>query len=193
MKEAKLEQEYKYGSVRRGISNELRDPDYHVTSCMFDDKTGLPSYYLFEDRLQTTINYENYKDVRLRRNKIVVLGINIDNLNYFDNPDSVLLEMATRMKIYMPLHYMIARGIRYSFWVMMTNLNGREETDVELSKIRSMFKMPLKNGERALYSMGVSIYAGQEVKAKALVEEAIVALQRAQAEGENNLLFYNYN
>ena len=42
-------------------------------------------------------------------------------------------------------------------------------------------------------SMGVSLYDGQETKAKTLVEEAIVALQRAQAQGENNLLFFNYN
>lgn len=193
IREAKLEQEYKYGSVRRGISNELRDPDYHVTSCMFDGQTGLPSYYLFEDRLQTAINYESYKDIRLRRNKIVVLGVNIDNFNYLENPESVLQEMATRLKIYLPVHYTIARGIRYSFWIMMTNLNGQEDIEVELSKVRAVFKMPLKNGERILYSMGVSLYLGQEIKAKVLVEEAIVALQRAQAQGENNLQFYSHN
>lgn len=188
-----MEQEFKYGSVRRGISNELRDPDYHVTSCMFDGQTGLPSYYLFEDRLQTAVNYESYKDIRLRRNKIVVLGINIDNLEYFESPESVLQEMATRMKIYLPVHYTVARGIRYTFWVMMTNLNGQEEIDLELSKVRTMFKMPLKNNERVLYSMGVSLYDGQEVRAKTLVEEAIVAIQRAQAQGENNLAFFSHN
>ena len=50
-----------------------------------------------------------------------------------------------------------------------------------------------KNGEKVMTSMGVSLYDGQETKAKTLVEEAIVALQRAQAQGENNLLFFNYN
>lgn len=192
-KEVELEEEFKYGSVRRGITNELRDPDYHVTACMFDAQTGLPSYYLFEDRLQTTINYENYKDIRLKRNKIAVLGINIDNFNLLAEPESVLREMTVRMKMYLPANYTIARGIRYSFWVMIAGLSGQEDIDVELSKIRTIFRQPLKNGEKVMTSMGVSLYDGQETKAKTLVEEAIVALQRAQAQGENNLLFFNYN
>jgi hypothetical protein len=37
------------------------------------------------------------------------------------------------------------------------------------------------------------MYMGQDIKAKNLVEEAIIALQRAQTQGENNLLFYSRN
>ena len=163
-----MEEEIRYGVVRRGISNELRDPDEKVTSCMYDDLTGLVNYYLFEDRLQTAINNENHKDVRFKRNKIVVLGINIDN-------------------------YTVARGIRYTFWIMMTNLNSQEEIELELSKIRTIFRTQTQNGEKVITSMGVSMYIGQDIKAKNLVEEAIIALQRAQTQGENNLLFYSRN
>ncbi len=188
-----MEEEIRYGVVRRGISNELRDPDEKVTSCMYDDLTGLVNYYLFEDRLQTAINNENHKDVRFKRNKIVVLGINIDNYNFFDSPDGIIKEMAERMLMYLPANYTVARGIRYTFWIMMTNLNSQEEIELELSKIRTIFRTQTQNGEKVITSMGVSMYIGQDIKAKNLVEEAIIALQRAQTQGENNLLFYSRN
>ncbi|MBQ8784436.1 MAG: diguanylate cyclase [Alphaproteobacteria bacterium] len=188
-----MEEEIRYGFVRRGISNELRDPDEKITSCMYDDLTGLVSYYLFEDRLQTAINNESHKDIRLKRNKIVVLGINVDNYNFFDSPDGIIKEMAERMLMYLPANYTIARGIRYTFWIMMPNLNSQEEIELELSKIRTIFRTPTKKGDKVLTSMGVSVYIGQDIKAKNLVEEAIIALQRAQYQGENNLLFYSRN
>ncbi|MBR1649364.1 MAG: GGDEF domain-containing protein [Alphaproteobacteria bacterium] len=178
---------------RRGISNELREPDYHDTACMYDDMTGLISYYLFEDRLQTALNYETHKDIRIKRSKIVVVCINIDNISYFDEPEMIIREMAARMKIYFPLNYTIARGIRYTFWVMMPSLSSFEEIDIELGKIRTIFRTPLKNNERALTSIGVSFYDGEDIKAKGLVEQAVIALQRAQTQGENNMLFYSRN
>ena len=178
---------------RGGISNELREPDYAATACMYDDMTGLVSYYLFEDRLQTAIYYESHKDIRLRRNKIAVLGVNVDNINFFDNPETVIRELAARMKIYLPANYTIARGIRYTFWVMMPNLQSIEEVEMELARFRTLFRTPLKSNERVLTSIGVSLYEGEDVKAKELVEKAIIALQRAQAQGENNMLFYSQN
>lgn len=186
-----MEEDVKMAALRPGVSNELREPAYEQTACMYDNKTGLVSFYLFEDRLQTAINYESHKDIRVKRGKIVVLGINIDNIMYFENAGSVIREMAARMKIYLPANYTVARGIRYTFWVMMTNVNTMEEINLELSKIRTIFRTPLQNNERILTSMGASLYAGQDVKAKDLVEEAIIALQRAQSQGENNMLFYS--
>ena len=76
---------------------------------------------------------------------------------------------------------------------MMTNLNSQEEIELELSKIRTIFRTQTQNGEKVITSMGVSMYIGQDIKAKNLVEEAIIALQRAQTQGENNLLFYSRN
>ena len=142
---------------------------------------------------KTAINNENHKDVRFKRNKIVVLGINIDNYNFFDSPDGIIKEMAERMLMYLPANYTVARGIRYTFWIMMTNLNSQEEIELELSKIRTIFRTQTQNGEKVITSMGVSMYIGQDIKAKNLVEEAIIALQRAQTQGENNLLFYSRN
>ena len=46
---------------------------------MYDQLTGLPNFYLFEDRVQVLVNYENYKDVRQKKNMIAVAGVAIDN------------------------------------------------------------------------------------------------------------------
>ncbi|MDO4183647.1 MAG: diguanylate cyclase [Rhodospirillales bacterium] len=178
---------------RGAVTNELRKPRREDTACMYDDESGLVSYYLFEDRLQTAINYESHKDVRVKRDKIVVLGINVENLNLFDSPESIIREIAVRMKIYLPSNYTLARGIRYTFWLMMPRLNTGEEIDLELARVRTIFRTPLKNNERLVTSMGASIYDGEDTKAKSLVEKAIIALQRAQSQGENNLMFYSGN
>lgn len=188
-----MTKEPKLQMMRGGISNELREPDYAATACMYDDVTGLVSYYLFEDRLQTAIYYESHKDIRLKRNKIAVLAVNVDNLNFFDSPEAVIRELAARMKIYLPANYTVARGIRYTFWVMMPNLQSIEEVEMELARFRTLFRTPLKSNERILTSIGVSLYEGEDAKAKELVEKAIIALQRAQVQGENNMLFYSQN
>ena len=189
-----MDEEEKTRLNHRGeITNELRKARREDTACMYDDASGLVSYYLFEDRLQTAINYENHKDLRVKRDKIVVLGINVDNLNLFENPNDIIREVAVRMKIYLPSNYTIARGIRYTFWLMMPRLNTGEEINMELARIRTIFRTPLKNNERLVTSMGASIYDGEDSRAKSLVEKAIIALQRAQAQGENNLMFYSGN
>jgi GGDEF domain-containing protein len=76
---------------------------------------------------------------------------------------------------------------------MMPNLQSIEEVEMELARFRTLFRTPLKSNERILTSIGVSLYEGEDAKAKELVEKAIIALQRAQAQGENNMLFYSQN
>ena len=188
-----MEKETKTQKVRSGISNELRTPEREDVACMYDDASGLVSFYLFEDRLQTAIYYESHKDVRVKRNKIVVAGINIDNLNFFDSPNDVIREISARLKIYLPANYTAARGIRYTFWIMMPRVNTMDEIDIELMRLRTIFRTPLQHNERLVSSIGVSLYEGEETKAKELIEKAIIALQRAQEQGENNMLFYSQN
>lgn len=188
-----MEKENRNHMVRQGISNELREPRHEDTACMYDESSGLVSFYLFEDRLQTAINYESHKDIRVKRNKIVIVGVNIDNLNFFDSPHDVIREISARLKIYLPSNYTAARGIRYTFWIMMPRINTMDEIDIELMRLRTIFRTPLQHNERLITSMGVSLYEGQENKAKELIEKAIIALQRAQEQGENNMLFYSHN
>lgn len=52
-------------------------------SCMYDEETGLPSFNLFEDRLKMALINERVKDLRMRKLKIAVVGIYIENLADF--------------------------------------------------------------------------------------------------------------
>ena len=47
---------------------------------MFDRLTGLPSFHLFEDRLQTALTGELLKDIRMRRFQIAVIGVFVRDL-----------------------------------------------------------------------------------------------------------------
>ena len=45
----------------------------NLVSGLYDDLTGLPNFYLLEDRVQMAVNAENYKDIRQKKNMIAVL------------------------------------------------------------------------------------------------------------------------
>ena len=47
---------------------------------LYDQVTGLPSFYLFEDRVRVAVNHETYKENALQKNMIAVMAISIDNI-----------------------------------------------------------------------------------------------------------------
>ena len=57
------------------IDADVLKDDY--PECMYDRLTGLPSFNLFEDRLQVALTNEKAKNLRLRRLKIAVVGIDL--------------------------------------------------------------------------------------------------------------------
>lgn len=176
------------------IKNQYREAD-----CMFDSLTALPSFDLFEDRLQTAINGEISKDLRLKRAKIAVVGLFLDNLSMFDEREvrrMLLRKTGEKLVSALPENFTVARGINYHFWVMMPNMPGDKEIALEVQKIQSAAMQPIVADYaeyRLLCSIGVSVFSGKGATAKQLVEEAIMALQKAQSDGENNIEFFAAN
>ena len=176
------------------MKNQYRDAD-----CMFDSLTALPSFDLFEDRLQTAINGEISKDLRLKRAKIAVVGLFLDNLSMFDEREvrrMLLRKTGEKLAAALPENYTVARGINYHFWVMMPNMPGDKEIALEVQKIQSVVLQPIVADfaeYRLLCSIGASVFNGGGMTAKQLVEEAIMALQKAQSDGENNIEFFASN
>jgi len=172
---------------------------YQDAGCMFDSLTALPSFDLFEDRLQTAINNEINKDVRLRRNRIAVAGIFLDNLAMFGEQEirhMLLRKTGEKLTAVLPANYTVARGINYHLWVMMPNMPGIQEIKLEVQKIQNVILQPIADNLaqfKLLCSIGVSVFQGSEISAKNLVEEAIVSLQQAQSEGENKIVFFAGN
>lgn len=163
---------------------------------MFDALTGLPNFYLFEDRVQVAVNNENYKDVRQARNMIAVLGVSLDNLQNLKQAkmdEFVIKKLASRLVLGLPRHYTVARGLKYQFWVMMNDISSEAELEVEAAKVRAMFDEPVADNftEHFVHaSIGISVFPKPAKSAKKLIEQSIAAVGEAQKRGNVPYVVY---
>ncbi len=163
---------------------------------MFDALTGLPNFYLFEDRVQVAVNNENYKDVRQARNMIAVLGVSLDNLQNLKQAkmdEFVIKKLASRLVLGLPRHYTVARGLKYQFWVMMNDISSEAELEVEAAKVRAMFDEPVADNftEHFVHaSIGISVFPRPAKSAKKLIEQSIAAVGEAQKRGNVPYVVY---
>ncbi len=163
---------------------------------MFDALTGLPNFYLFEDRVQVAVNNENYKDVRQVRNMIAVLGVSLDNLQNLKQAkmdEFVIKKLASRLVLGLPRHYTVARGLKYQFWVMMNDISSEAELEVEAAKVRAMFDEPVADNftEHFVHaSIGISVFPRPAKSAKKLIEQSIAAVGEAQKRGNVPYVVY---
>ena len=163
---------------------------------LYDDLTGLPNFFLFEDRVQMAVNNENYKDSRLPKDLIAVLAINIENMDAFRKihlEDFVYKKLANTLVLSLKKNHTVARGLKYPFWILMPDILNGYELDLELKKLRNLFKNGLSDNfttHELIVNFGVSIFTNPARSAKKLVEQAISALKVAQErEGSSIELF----
>ena len=160
---------------------------------MYDQVTGLPNFYLFEDRVQVIVNYENYKDVRLPRDLIAVAAVSIDNIEMFRrlNLESFAIKkLANTLVLSLKKNYTVARGLRYQFWVLMPEIANEHVLKIELEKLRAIFNEGINDNfttHEVVASIGATVFPKPAHSAKKLVEQAIFALRQAQERNGNRL------
>ena len=156
---------------------------------MFDASSGLPNFYLFEDRVQVAVNNENYKDVRQSRNMIAVLGVSLDNLQMFKQAkmdEFIIKKLASRLVLGLPRHYTVARGLKYQFWIMMNDISSMGDLDLEMRKLNAIFMEGVSDNitEHTINtSIGISIFPTIAKSAKKLLEQTIKATKKSQEKG----------
>ena len=167
---------------------QTRKPEKNVPD-LYDEVTGLPSFYLFEDRVQMAINYENYKDVRLRKNIVAAIAVSVDNifvLKELGISDFVLKKLASKLAFSLKKNYTIARGLAYEFWILMNDVSSTADLDIELRKLNALFAEPIRDNitdHNVSVSIGVSIFPDVAKSAKKLLEQTIKAVKKAQERG----------
>ena len=156
---------------------------------LYDSLTGLPNFYLFEDRVQVCVNYENYKDVRQKRNMIAVVGIAIDNFEVLKSlgvHELILRKLAEKLVLSVKKTYTVGSGLKYHFWILLPDVTDEEMLKVELAKIQAVCQEPIADNfatHDLWVSIGVSVFPEPATSAKKLIEQAILSLQKAQKEG----------
>ncbi len=159
---------------------------------LYDDLTGLPNFFLFEDRVQMAINNENHKDSRSHKNIIAVIGINIDNIETFRKlhlEDFIVKKMANTLVLSLNKAYTISKGLKYHFWIMMPNLSSFQELDRELLKLMAIFRDGVSdnfNNHELLVSVGVSTFPNPARSAKKIMEQSLEALKEAQTDTQKS-------
>ena len=163
---------------------------------LYDKNTGLPNFYLFEDRVQVIVNYENYKDVRQKRNMIAVACVALDNFKALKSlgiHDLALRKLAENLMLTLRKTYTVASGLKYHFWILLPDVMDEETLKLELSKIQAIFREPIADNftnHEISASIGVSVFPEPATSAKKLIEQAILSLQRAQKEGGNRMQIF---
>ncbi len=171
---------------------DLKEP----AQTLFDELTALPSFYLFEDRVQMAVNAEIYKDVRLPKNVIGVAGVYIENMDYFQKlnlDEFVLKKLASRLVLGMRKNYTVARGLKCQFGVLFNDLANVSDLEVELHKLIMLVQ---ENVEDNFHSheisacIGLSVFPEPARSAKKLLQQAVYAVGKAR---ELHLPYYKYD
>lgn len=163
---------------------------------LYDDLTGLPNFFLFEDRVQMAVNNENYKDSRLPKDLIAVAGVSIDNIETFRKlhlEDFVIKKLANTLVLSMKKNYTVARGLKYPFWILMPDLMNGYDLDLEMKKLMTLFKDGISDNfttHDLVVSVGASVFPNPARSAKKLIEQSISALKQAQESADSSLVMF---
>lgn len=158
---------------------------YNPGAGLYDAVTGLPNFYLFEDRVQIAVNNEKYKDVRQRKNMMAVLGVSIDNINELKEVnmvDFVFKKLASKLVFRLKKSYTVARGLKYQFWLLINDFNNEHDLEVEIEKIKAIFDEPVAGNYMDFNistSFGYSVYPTNAKTANKLIEMAVDAIKTA--------------
>ena len=162
----------------------------------YDTLTGLPSFYLFEDRVRVAVNREIYKDAGMQKNMVAVAAISIDNmfnLQQIGMEEFVLKKLASKLAFSLNKSYTIARGIKIQFWILMSDLSDVNVLDVELQKIKAIFDEGIDDNfahHDIRSSIGVSVFPLVARSGKKLLDQTISAVKMAQ-NTTGGIYFYN--
>ena len=176
------------------VGSHPNKPSQNLFNNLYDDLTGLPNFFLFEDRVQMAVNFENYKDAKLPANLVAVAGIAIDNIEDFRKihlEEFVIKKLANTLVLSLNKGYTVARGLKYPFWILMPNITSGYELEFELKKLMAIFNDGISdnfNTHQLTVSVGVSAFPSPARSAKKLMEQSISAIKEAQKKVESSLV-----
>ena len=163
---------------------------------LYDDLTGLPNFFLFEDRVHVAISLENAKEDVRERQMIAVAAINIDNIDSFRKmhiEELVIKKAAGNLVLNLPKNATVALGLKYHFWVLLPALKTKADVNNEVQKIFDILKEGVHDNlthHELVFSMGVSVFPVLGHSSKKIVEQALNAVKTAQNNPKSSVAFF---
>lgn len=165
---------------------------------LYDDITGLPNFFLFEDRVQVAVSLENAKENARDENMIMVAAISIDNIETFRKmhiEEAVIKKAANNLVLNLQKSATVALGLKYNFWILLSGLKNKAEVNHEVRKITEILNEGVSDNftrHELLFSMGVSTYPQPGHSAKKIIEQAIAAIKKAQGSPKSSVEFFTH-
>lgn len=163
---------------------------------LYDDLTGLPNFFLFEDRVQVAVSLENAKENIRDRNMIAVAAVNIDNIEAFRKmhiEDMVIKKAANNLVLNLSKSATVSLGLKYNFWILLPGLKNKSEVNHEIRRISEVLNEGVSDNftrHELLFSIGVSVFPHPGHSAKKLIEQAITAIKKAQTNSKSSTEFF---
>ena len=163
---------------------------------LYDDMTGLPNFFLFEDRVQVAAALENAKENAKDQRMIAVAVISIDNIDSFRKmhiEELIIKKIANNLVLNLRKSATVALGLKYNFWIMLPNLKTMAEVNHEIRQIAEILNDGVSDNftrHELLFSMGVSAFPRPGHSAKKIIEQAIAAIKTAQTNPKSSVEFF---
>ncbi len=163
---------------------------------LYDDVTGLPNFFLFEDRVQVAVSLENAKENSHDQSMLTVVAINIDNMEIFKKmhiEEMVIRKVANNLVLNLPKNTTVAMGLKYHFWVMLSGLKNKADVNREVRKIFEILNEGVSDNftrHELLFSIGASVFPTSGSSAKKVIEQAISAIKKAQTNPRSSVEFF---
>lgn len=167
------------------IGKQIKEKNKNIYNELYDSITGLPSFFLFEDRVQVAVVNENSKDSSQRQSLICVAVLNVDNIDSFRKmniDDFVIKKIADNLVLNMPRTATVSVGLKYNFWLMFT-AKDKNDFDNIMKRMLDVLNEGVSDNfakHKLLYSIGVSCFPNIAKTSKKLMEQAIKALEYNQ-------------
>lgn len=165
----------------------------------YDTLTGLPRRVMLLELLEQDM-------ARCQRtgHKGALLFVDLDRLKTINDSlghsvgDSFVIETARRLRNHVRREDVVARSGGDEFAIMLTELNGNDETAASEArnvalKLQALIGRPYDANGMTLHmsaSVGITLYPLQTTDSEAVLQQAGAALSRAKAAGRNASEFY---
>jgi len=175
------------------ITEEIKQQEKIEFLAYHDPLTGLINRTFLKEKLKSLMNYS------LKHNKkLAIVFMDLDNFKMINDSfgheagDSLLIEIAKRLKKSVRKEDIISRIGGDEFVIVLNNIDKKEEIVSVLEKIRNSFITPIIIKGHKIYisfSMGVAIFPDDSDNLEELLQFADIAMYDAKKKGKNRYSF----
>jgi diguanylate cyclase (GGDEF)-like protein/PAS domain S-box-containing protein len=175
-------------AINTDISTRKRAEAALEHQALHDALTGLPNRTLFRDRLERALD-----NARGRERRVVVFFLDLDNFKVINDSlghqagDTVLVEVARRLRLCLRGTDLVARFGGDEFTVLLDDINHQSESDQVADRILEALGRPIQVGAREVFvsaSVGMALGTPGQAQPDSLLRDADIALYQSKAAGK---------